>query len=228
MKKVVLSTALAMAMATSSFAGWGLPSVPSMGASASVANPLGEQDIEAIFIAAKSGEVLMTKSTIAITGILVGSKAKEALEAGLNDAEKIQDPKEKAAKIAQLLKDADAAAIAAGESKEGQATLKKLSATQKTEAGKAIGNFALAGLVDFAAVKMSQDVMQRASADPMGAAMKFASKLSLIKDLGATLPAQATEIGKMSQSLFAIAKTGGLAVPTFDEKAVTEATKTTR
>jgi len=209
-----------MALATSSFAGWGLPSVPGMGASASVANPLSDQDIDAIFIAVKSGETLMRESTLSITGILVGSKAKEVLEAGLKDADKIQDPKERDAKIALLLKDASASAVAAGESKDGQDKIKKLAANQKKEAGNAMGNFALAGLVDFAAVKMSQDVVQRASADPMGAAVKYASKLGLIKDIATTLPVQATEIGKMTQQLFAIAKTGGIATAMPDTKNV--------
>jgi hypothetical protein len=223
MKKIVLSAVVIAALSAPAFCGmFGMPSLPGAGSSQSAGNALSDKDIDLIFVAVKKGEELMSKSTIAITEILLGSKAKEDLLAKLAEAEKINDPKEKDAKKAKIYTDASTEVKKFAESKDGQEALKKLSSAQKTEAGKAIGNFALAGLVDLAAVKMGQSVVKRASADPMGAAVKYASKLSMIKDIIATVPAQATEIGKMSQQLFAIAKTGGLPTPTITDKQVTE------
>jgi len=144
MKKVVLSTVVAMALATSSFA-WGLPSVPGMGSSQDIKNVLSENDVELVFAGAKIAESLMNNSTIAITGILSGSKAKEALDAALADADKIAELGDRNAKKSEILQTASAKAIQDGNTADGQANLKKLSANQKVEAGKAFTNFALAG-----------------------------------------------------------------------------------
>lgn len=80
------------------------------------------------------------------------------------------------AKIAQIQQNSVAEAIKKGESKEGKEKLKNLDSKTK-RSRTLIGNFALAGLLDAVAVKMGSDVVNSASKDPMGAAVKFASKL---------------------------------------------------
>ena len=227
MKKIILSSVL---IAGLGFTGCGLsmPSVPGIpGSAQSTGKSLSGNDIDAMLTAAEAGKKLLRKSTIEITGILLGSKAKEELQAKLDSASKIEDPKEKDAKIAEVLSNAATEAIKQGESAEGKEKMKNLSDKQNKQALKAITNFALAGLVDYKAVKLGQAIVEGAKNDPMGAA-KFANKLGEIKDTLSTLPEQAAEIGKMTTSLIAIAKTGGIAVEMPSESKVTEASTSSR
>lgn len=227
MKKILLSAAVVAALSSSVY-GFGFGGLPSIGASKDAAASLTAGDVDAVFLAVKNAEYFLGESSSKIVAVLGGSEAKAKLEAELKSAEAIKDPKEKDAKIAKAKQDAVAQTIKDSESKEGKEKLKNLDSTQKQEVGSAIGNFALAGLLDAIAVKMGSDVVNRASKDPMGAAVKFASKLPLIKDIVATLPQQATDIAKMSENLVKIAKSGNIPVAMPDDKKVQEASKAAR
>lgn len=224
MKKIVLSSILVMAI---SFTGCGLgdASIPSSSSSKST---LTEQDIDQVLVVSKKATELLKKSTLNLTGVLSGSEAKAKLEASLADANKIDDPKERDAKVNALVSDAAAQAIKDGETEEGKAKLEALSSDQKKETGKAIVNLTMAGLLDAYAVKLGTDVADKASADPMGAGVTYASKLVEVKDVVAALPDQVVEISKMSESLVAIAQTGGIAVELPTQSDVTEAVSSSR
>lgn len=227
MKRVLGSAVVVMALSGSVY-GFGFGSLPSIGASKDATVSLTVDDVDAVFLAAKNAEYYLGESSLKLVGVLSGSEAKAKLEAEMKNAESIKDPKEKNAKIAKIQQDSMAQAIKDGESKEGKEKLKKLDDKQKGEVGSAIGNFALAGLLDGIAVKMGSDVVNKASKDPMGAAVKFASKLPLIKEIVATLPKQSVDIAKMSDNLAKIAKAGNIPVSMPDEKKATEASKAKR
>jgi len=226
MKKIILSSVL---IATLGFTGCGLsvPDVPGVGSSKSTGQTLSEKDIDAMLTAAEAGKKLLRNSTIEITGILSGSKAKEELLATLEAANQIEDPKERDAKVNEVLSSAATEAIKEGESAEGEAKLKNLGDKQKEQALEAMTNFALAGLVDYKAVKLGQAIVDSAGNDAMGAA-RLSLKLGEVKDTLTTLPEQAAEIGKMTESLYAIAETGGIPVEMPTESKVTEAATASR
>ncbi len=227
MKKVLGSVAVIMALSGNVY-GFGFGGIPSIGASKGATVTLTEGDVEAVFLAAKNAEYFLGESSLKLVNVLGGSEAKAKLDAEMKNAESIKNPQEKSAKIAQIQQNSVAEAIKKGESKEGKEKLKNLDSKQKEEVGSAIGNFALAGLLDAVAVKMGSDVVNSASKDPMGAAVKFASKLPLIKEIVATLPKQSVDIAKMSDNLVKIAKAGDIPLSMPDEKKVEEAKKTKR
>ena len=226
MKKQVLSAIAAIVLMASGAQAFGLPG--GLGASKSSSVSLSENDIDAVFVAVKNAEYFLGESSLKLVNVLGSSESKAKLEAEMKNAESIKDPKEKSAKIAKIQQDAVAEAIKNTESKEGKEKLKNLDTKQKQDVGSAIGNFALAGLLDAVAVKMGSDVVSSASKDPMGAAVKFASKLPSIKDIVATLPKQATDIATMTDSLVKIAKSGNVPLSMPDDKKVEEVKKTKR
>ena len=219
MKKVVLSTVVAMALATSSFA-WGLPSVPGVGSSQDVKNPLTQQEIGAVYKAANTGEKFLRVSTLSLTEVFLGSKAKEHIESTMNDNKQSKDSGEIKSKNAATIKSAGADVNAFLASEKGKEAIKNLSTEQKKVAGIAIGTFAAAGIADVIAIKLAKDVAQKAKSDPMGSAIKFASELSNVTSLLSSIPTQATDIATMSKTLFAIAKTGGVPVPEMTDATV--------
>jgi hypothetical protein len=221
MKKIVLSTLLAMSLATAGNCGM-FDAIKNL-ASKTAENPLTDQDIDAIFLAEKNAKILASSSLVDITGVLVNAKAKATLVSALKDAEKIKDEAQRDEKKEKLLSDAATAAVAAGQAKEAQDTLAKLNPKQKKEAQKAFDSYALAGQVDLKAIKMGQDVGSRAMQDPLGAGMKFATKLGKVKDLVVALPAKATEIGKLSQEFYSIAKAGHIEINTPTDEAISAA-----
>ena len=100
MKKVVLSTVVAMALATSSFA-WGLPSIPGVGADSSKSGgvALTVTEVDAVLLSVKNATNLLDKSIAKLSLTLLDKDAKAKIDAEMEQAQKITDTKERDAKI---------------------------------------------------------------------------------------------------------------------------------
>ena len=207
MKKVVLSTVVAMTLATSSFAGWGLPSVPSLGAdsSKSGAASLTAAEVDVVLLNVKDATVLLDKSITKLSSVLLDKDAKAKIDAEMEKAQKISDTKERDAKIAEARASNIAELKKATESTEGKAKLSKLNKEQLKSFASATFNFSLAGLMDVAAANLAKDAVQKAAANPM-AVMSFASKIDDLKNVVATLPVQAGQIATIGSKIIDIAK----------------------
>ncbi|MFA6145175.1 MAG: hypothetical protein WCW84_07075 [Sulfurimonas sp.] len=212
MKKVVLSTVVAMALATSSFA-WGLPSVPSLGADSSKSSgtALTAADIDVILVSVKNATALLDGSVSKLSSALLDKDAKAKIDAEMEKAQKITDTKERDAKIAEARTSQIAELKKATESVEGKEKISKLNKTQLKSFASATFNFSLAGLMDLDAVSLASAALQKALANPM-AVMSFSSKVDDLKSVVATLPVQAGHIGTIGSKIVDLAKSNKIQI----------------
>lgn len=208
MKKIVLSTVVVMALASSSFA-FGMPSVPGLGASSSSASSVSAADIDAVLSKAKQAEQLLVKSIGNISKAILSKEEAAKFDAAMESANKMSDPKEKQAAINKAVADTGAQISKASEDKNLKENLKKASDAKKASLANAGFNFLLAGKKDGEALLGVNSTVSALTSNP-SAAMQFGPQLSSLKDLASSLPAQGTSIAQIGGKLYDLMKAGGI------------------
>ena len=206
MRRIVLSTVVVMALASSGFA-FGMPSIPGLGASSANADgaALTVGEVDAVLLSVKNATNLLDQSIAKLSSALLDKDAKAKIDAELEKAQKITDTKERDAKTAEVRTNLIAEVKKATESKEGKAKVSKLSGQQLKCFSAATFNFSLAGLIDVTAAALAIDAVQKAAANPMSV-MSFASKIDDLKSVVATIPVQAGQIGTIGSKIVDLAK----------------------
>jgi hypothetical protein len=208
MKKIVLSTVVVMALASSSFA-FGMPSVPGLGASSSSASSLSAADIDAVLSKAKQAEDLLVSSTGDISKAILSKEEAAKFDAAIATANKISNPKEKAAAIKTAIDSTNTLIAKAADDKNVQESLKKASNEKKEALASAGFNFLLAGKKDGEALLGVNSTVSSLTSNP-SAAMQFSSQLSSLKDLASSLPTQGSSIVQIGGKLYDLMKAGGI------------------
>lgn len=207
MKKIVLSTVLVMALASSNLVAWGMPSIAGVGADSSKSSgaALTAEEVDAVLSNIKKATALFDKSISKLSLALLDKDAKAKIDAEMEKAQKITDPKERDAAIAEVRTNQLAAIKKVTESAEGKEKVSKLSKQQAKSFIAATYNFSLAGLMDANAITLAKDVTQKVSANPM-AATSFISKVNDLKDAVKTLPVQVEQIVSVGSKIVDLAK----------------------
>lgn len=208
MRKIVLSTVLAMAFASSGFA-FGMPSVPGLGGGSSATSSVSAADIDTVLSKAKQAEQLLVASIGNISKAILSKEDAAKFDAAIETANKISDPKERASAINKTVDETNAKIAKAADDKNLQENLKKASDKKKEALSHAGFNFLLAGKKDAEALLGINSTVSSLTSNP-SAAMQFGPQLSSLKDLATSLPAQGSSIAQIGGKLYDLMKAGGI------------------
>ncbi|TFW01528.1 hypothetical protein E4K72_14215 [Oxalobacteraceae bacterium OM1] len=154
---------------------------------------------------------LSTLTASAVTAINAAFSSEEQLaskRATLADIAKITDPKEKGAKLAALYESESAEAKRRLESGDMEKQIGGLDADKKKQIGSALLNFAIGALQAVDLSKSGQNMMQKASGNPM-----TITKLMPVKDALPLLGKVASDSTGFIAGVMKLAKGANIAVP---------------
>jgi hypothetical protein len=220
MKKIrtalVLASCLLAAGAANAQLG-GLGSL--MGSAKSGSNSGGDigADVSAFVLKSAALSALAGQSVTAINAAFSNDEQLAAKRAKLANAEAVTDPKERAAKFAELYKSEQAEAQALLDSGEMEKRIGALSSEKKKMIGNALLNFAIGSLQAVDLTKSGQSLLQKAGANPMNL-----TKIVPVKDALPLLGKVASDTGSFFVGVAKVAKGANISVPkvTAESKAV--------
>ena len=151
---------------------------------------------------------LSSRSLTAINAAFSSDEQIAAKRAALLAIEQITDPKEKQAKTAALYESESAEAKRRLDSGEMEKSIGELDATKKKQIGNALLNFGIGSLQAVDLTKSGQNMVQKASTNPMNL-----MKLMPVKDALPLLGKVASDAGGFFLGMVKLAKGANIAVP---------------
>lgn len=209
MRKIVLSTVLAMALTSSSFA-FGMPSIPGLGLGGTAAAISGN-DIESVLTNFQQAETGLNNSVDLINKALGDKKQLAEWEEKEKSINAMPASSEKDAALKKVNEDQIAYATKLAESKQTEGKMKNLSSEQKAKVGKSLANLLLVVLKDTEALARAKNLVSSISSNPM-AALKFAKDIPKLKDVVTTVPSQLSSLATLTSGYVGMAKSAGIVV----------------
>ena len=165
-------------------------------------------DVSAFITKSAALSALAGQSVTAINAAFASDTELAAKRAKLADVAAITDPKEKAAKFAELYKSEQAEAQTRLDSGEMEKRIGSLSSEKKKMIGNALLNFAIGSLQAVDLTKSGQSLIQKAGANPMNL-----PKIVPVKDSLPLLSKVASDTGSFFVGVMKIAKGANISVP---------------
>lgn len=168
-------------------------------------------DIETVFRLSKSADDLEQRSIECLNKMLLNKESIEKIDREKKAAQGIKNPKEKEAALIKVRRDQAALLEQETNNKQVGAKIAQLDEKQKKNAGAAIYNFFLSGLMNASAVAAGKGVVNNATSNPAAAAT-YATQIPRIKDLVASLPVKVEKNYTLSNKLMKLFKTSNVAI----------------
>lgn len=150
---------------------------------------------------------LASRSVTAINAAFANDQQLEGKRAKLADINKITDPKEKAAKFAELYKSEQAEAQTLLDSGEMEKSIGSLSSEKKKMIGQALLNFGIGSLQAVDLTKTGQSLIQKAGSNPMNL-----PKVVPVKDALPVLGKVASDAGTFFVGVAKVARGANISV----------------
>lgn len=206
---IVAACAFASTAAHAQFGGLG--KLVGGGSDANAANTGGDlsSDVNSFMTKSTTLSALTARSVAAINAAFSSDEQIAAKRASLAEIDKVTDPKEKGAKLAALYESESAEAKRRLESGEMEKQIGGLDEAKKKQIGAALLNFGIGALQAVDLTKTGQNMVQKASANPMNI-----TKLLPVKDALPLLGKVAGDAGGLIAGVIKLAKGANITVPT--------------
>lgn len=165
-------------------------------------------DVNSFLTKSTTLSAMTARSVAAINAAFSSDEQIAAKRASLAEIEKVTDPKEKGAKLAALYESEAAEAKRRYDSGEMAKQIGGLDEAKKKQIGAALLNFGIGALQAVDLTKVGQNMMQKASGNPMNV-----TKLVPVKDALPLLGKVAGDAGGLIAGVIKLAKGANIAVP---------------
>lgn len=170
-----------------------------------ITNTSGGSDIDTLLGYVTTADTTFKKSVNIVFSILATEEEKVKIETKQKAANATKDPKEKEAKIKEILIQKEAAIKKATANKDCASKCATLDSKKKELYSQSVYNMLLAGIYDYYAAEQGSAITQKCSANPTSCA-SYSFKLNKISGIVGSLPSQAKSMSDLGSTLLKIGK----------------------